>query len=559
MTTTLTAPTTNGEVDTLGWDTAYIASYRVVNQAITAQKSHPTAFDHTDTAGIRVQGQWKTWQLAPASGAGGGSVHMACTATSGSITLGQETGDLTDAVIMIEVTLADIVSHTSAGDPTAKPGSGKPRKLVVNTNATGNGTAVTVLTSSTYPKLTSPLLLDLILGAMSNYFNAHIGDFTHTFAIMDINEAADTEGFQWLKPTAYSYAVAEPARGGTLDNCAFGLTAMVDGNPIDPHQEQGIDTRALSGLPDGANSAFVISEQMVAKHMLLNGAISCLQGTTAADFTFSSDGKSVVNNKSVLWGHFKTDNGTISPRIDTGNFVLRADDTYVYVEISEATYSPSAGITVQMNLTQKFTFKLVQRTDNKYVFIPDITGLGSPDVKVNVSLSKELQITQLITGIVAAVAGVLVAVSGIGALLAAEADVAVDAGANAADIAVDGAAADAVAEANPVELNAANGAGAADADAGVAAGADQVQQGGVFTSLRFRVAVGTIGALAGLTTGGIAIAKYVVSGDYTNIPAFDDFAANCLGASKWPNTATYELKGAAFRQSLVLATHLQTT
>jgi hypothetical protein len=41
--------------------------------------------------------------------------------------------------------------------------------------------------------------------------------------------------------------------------------------------------------------------------------------------------------------------------------------------------------------------------------------------------------------------------------------------------------------------------------------------------------------------------------EYNDIPAFDTFAANCLGASVWPGLTDYKLISAGFRSSLVLA------
>lgn len=546
------------EVDTFGWDTAYIASYRVVNDSIRLSRSYPTAFAYTDNAGIQISGVWALWQLTP--GGGGGDVQMACTVTSGSISLGTTTGDLAGATVIIEVNLEKVAAAEHVDDPTGKPGTGTTHNLVVKTTGSNGAPAVSVLGRSTYPALTDALLLDVVNTTMAGYFNANIDDFNHTFAVMDINVIADQDGFQWIKPTDFSYAVAQPSANPTIDNCAFGVISMVENHPIQPFQEQAIDSRALANLPAGANAAFVISEQMVAQNILLNGAVSAIQGSSAADFDFSSDGKSVTNNKSLTWGNFQTSNGIISPVITTGNFILRADDTYVYVEISEATYEPSEGITVEMNLTQKFTFSTVQREDGGYVFIPDITGLGSPDVKTNVSLSKGLQITHLITGIVAGVAGLLVAASGIGALIAESADVAVDAAAESAEVAIDGAQADAIADANPAELAEENQEGADNADEGAENPADpaQVQEGGIFTSMRFRIALGIISACAGLTAGGIGVAKYIVSKDYDEIPSFDDFAANCLGASVWPQVTGYTLLGAGFQQSLVLGIQMVT-
>jgi hypothetical protein len=319
--------------------------------------------------------------------------------------------------------------------------------------------------------------------------------------------------------------------------------------------QQAVDVRALANLPATANSAFVISETMVAQNMLLRGAISTIQGSTAADFGFSSDGLSVTNVNDLVWGNFQTEHGVISPQIAKNNFTLRADDTYIYLEITNANYETSPGVTIHMNLTQKFTYSTVQAKNGNYVFVPDIKGFGNPTVTSNVSLSKGLQITEIVMGAVAAVAGVLCAASAIGSAMSAAADVAVDAGENAANIVMDADEIEAAAAENPEAAAGENEAGADNADEGAAdpANAGQVQNSGIFTSTKFRLVVGLTGAIAGATSGGIGIAKAVTAMDYDQIPAFDTFAQNCLGASVWPGLGDYKLVNASFRSSLVIA------
>jgi hypothetical protein len=557
-TTVNKATTSDSSVSTFGWDTAYVASFPVVNAAIKAQKSYPANFNYTDATEIVIQGDWESWLLAP--GGAGPDVQMMCKITSGNAEGAGQTGDLTDASIVIQVNLQTVAASDPVNDPTAKQGTGASQKLIVKNKGTGLDPAVSVISSS-YPNVSSVLLKDLLDSVFKDYFNANIEQFNHVFAVMNINEEADKDGFQWIKPTAFQYAVASP-EDRSLENSAFGLISMVQNHPILPTMQEAVDVRALMKLPTGANSAFVISETMVAQNMLLNGAIATIQGSSASDFGFSADGLSVVNNKQLLWGNFQTEkNGVISPTIAANNFVMRADDTYIYLEIADAEYETSPGVTVHMNLTQKFTYNTVQASNGNYVFIPDTTGLGSPSITANVSLSEGLQITEIVMGAVAAIAGILVIGSGIGSALAASADVAVDAGANAANIAMDAVdIAEAAAEA-PAEVAAENEAGAAAADAGAAdaGNAGLVQNCGIFTSTQFRLATGLIGAIAGVTSGSIGIAKAVTNMDYDQIPAFDTFAANCMGASVWPGLEDYKLIGASFRTSLVMALAMDAT
>jgi hypothetical protein len=537
-------------VSTFSWDTAYVASFPVVNAAIMAQQSFPATFTYTDASGIAISGNWQSWQLCV--GGSGQNVQMECIVGSGSASGDNQSGDLTGTSVIIQIGLQQIGAATPLNDPTAQSGTGTTQALVANTKAVGEEPAVAII-DSTYPSGLSALLQDLLDDVFKNYFNANIGAFSHVFAVMNINEVADKQGFQWIKPNEFSYAVAAP-QGQPIAQCAFGLLAMVGTNTIGPDQQYAVDTKALMNLPAGANSAFVISQNMVARNLLMNGAISIIQGSAASDFGLSADGLSVTNVNQVTWGNFQTGDNVIRPVIAAGNFVLRADNTYVLLEITDANYEVSPGVTVHMNMTQKFTYSAVQGPTGSYYFIPDTTGLGTPQISANVSLSEGLQITSIVTGVVAAVAGLLVIGSNIASAIADAANVAVNAAANTADLVIEGEAVEEAAAANPAELAAENEQGAQDADAGAAqpGNASQVQNSGIFTSSQFRLATGLIGALSGATAGGIQCAKAIIQKNYDDIPEFNDFAANCVGASLWPSTQGYTLKSASFMDSLVL-------
>lgn len=543
--------TDDDSVSTFGWDTAYVASFPVVNKAILAQKSYPTQFNYTDKTGIVISGSWTSWQLTP--GGAGGDVQMVCEVQSGTAAGAGQQGDLTGSKLVIQVNLKAVAAAEPVHDPTAQADTGASQALVVDTSARGLDPAVSVISSS-YPNVTNVLLTDLLDSVFKNYFNANIGEFSHVFGVMNLNGVADQGGFQWLKPTAFQYAVASP-EDGSLENSVFGLIAMVQGHPIRPNMQQAVDVRALANLPSGANSAFVISETMVAQNMLLRGALATIQASSASDFGFSPDGLSVVNVNDLVWGNFQTENGVISPKIAKNNFILRADDTYVYLEIVDAQYETSPGVTVHMTLTQKFTYSTVQAKNGNYVFIPDTTSFGSPSITATVSLSEGLQITQLVMGVVAVIASVLVAASGIGAAIEKAATVAVEAAENTAEVVVEAEAVEAAAAADPAAVAEENGAGADAADAGAEAADNPgvVQKCGVFTSTQFRLATGLTGAIAGAVSGSIVVAKAITQMDYDKIPAFDTFAANCVGASAWPGLKDYRLVGASFRSSLVMA------
>lgn len=540
-------------VDTLGWDTVYAAPFPVVNSAIMADKTYPASFNYTDVTGVVIDGTWASWQLV--QGGSGSNVQMECVVEKGTISgLSQPDGDLTGSTIIIQVNLTQVEDASKAfSDKTAKKGTGSAVVLVTDDKGEGADPAVSVIATSQYPHVTSQLFLDLINTVFGKYFCGNISDFTHVFSIMMLNEEADNGSFSWLKPSAYTYAVGEPV-GANIDDCVFGLLCKVDGGKILPTDQQAVDIDALQNLPTGANSAFLISAEKLTEHMLLNGAINTIQGSNANDFTIGVDGVSISNNSDIIWGNFKTKDGVISPKIGKGNFTLSVEEDHILLEMVDVVYTPTAGFIMTMSITQKFGYKTVKREDGKYVFIPDDNTFGSPHIVSQVSMTEGMKIAEVTLAVCGAVAGLACGVSAIGSAIAKAAQAGVDAGVATVEVS-----AEVIANATANEAEAvadAQSAAAASVDATLGAGAGAVQNGSFLLSSSFRMFAGIAAAMAGVAAAGIAVAGYVIGKEYDKIPAFDDFSANCVGTTKWPNMKDAELVSADLRRSLVIAVKL---
>lgn len=542
-------------VDTYHWDTVYSATFDVVNASIKANNTFPATFSFKAPEGVDISGDWDDWALS--IGGSGADVQMTCTVKSGSVSAMGLTGDLAGSTIVIQFALENVLGGPAVDDPTAKPGSGKASRLMTKLTAAGPVPAISVISEAcTFPKLdpsTFGLILDALPGVFGKYFNANVDAFQHVFHVMMINEEADHDGFTWIKPSASSYAVAAPAEGATTANSVFGVLALVDGGKIGPLQEQSVDIAALVGLPKGANSAFAISAPKVTKHLLLNGAIATIQGSKASDFQINDSGLNIINVNKLVWGNFKTSGGVISPTIDPGDFLMRVDGDHVLLEITNAHFETSPGVTLHMNLTQRFGFNTVKRKDGKYVFIPDVKSFGNPNLTTNVSVSKGMQIAEIVIGCVGIVAALAGGASALTSALTDAADTAVTSATDAVITISEDAAEDAVSSLSEEELSEVNEEAASSADSGVADAdnPDVVQQGSFLKSSQFRIFCGIAAGVAGAVSGGMALAGPLTNLDYDKIPAFDDFAANVLGASQWPETKDYELLGATFRNSLV--------
>ncbi|KPQ10493.1 MAG: Clostridium P-47 protein [Saliniramus fredricksonii] len=550
-------------VDTYHWDTVYSASYDVVNAAIKKHNTFPASFSFNSPEGVDISGDWEDWELSV--GGSGADIQMVCKVKSGSVTAMGQTGDLTGSQLRIQFNLESVVGSASHAfqDPTAKPGKGKPNVLQTRLTGEDGVSAISVLdTACTFPNLdpaTFGLIIDALPGVFGKYFNANKADFKHVFHVMMINEEADKDAFTWIKPSAVGYAVAAPGTRPSSATSVFGALAMVDGGQIGPLQEPSVDVATLAGLPEGANSAFTISAAKFTRHLLLPGAIATIQGSKASDFTLSDSGLNITNANKLTWGHFDTGHGTHSPVIDAGNFLMRLDGDHVLVEITDAHFSPSAGITLHMNLTQRFSFKTVKRKDGKFVFIPDIKSFGNPSITTNVSVSRGMEISEIVIGSIGIVAAFAGGASGLASFLSDGAETAVTSTTEGVVTMSEDAVDTATSMLSDTEMDSVNDTAADSVDSGLAEADNPnfVQRGSFFKTTQFRTYAGLTAALTGIVAGSMALAKPLTQMRYDDIPAFDHFAANVLGASKWPMTSDYALLGASLRNALVCGIKLK--
>jgi hypothetical protein len=81
--------------------------------------------------------------------------------------------------------------------------------------------------------------------------------------------------------------------------------------------------------------------------------------------------------------------------------------------------------------------------------------------------------------------------------------------------------------------------------------------GGAIYGNKWKILVGSLGTLIGAQPG--LISEYLVlaaKGELDKIPPFNHFAANCVGAVKWPETQGWDLKSANLQGPLVIGGEL---
>jgi hypothetical protein len=536
-------------VSTFGWSTVYAASFPVVNKAIMARKTFPQTFSYSDKSGFKIEGSWDSWQL---SGGGAQLVQMNCVVQTGTISGLGKTGNLQGATLNIQLELQKLKDVSAAfKDPTAKPDTGEAHVLKVKS---GGDSPVSVLGASTYPHVSDALLLDVLNSVFTGYFVANIVKFDHVFSVMMLGAEAVNDGFSWLKPSDMSYAVGGTVKGD-MNTSVLGLLCLTDGQKIGPDMEQAVDVGCLAFQPAGTDSAFVISPEKFAQHVLFKGAVSSVSKSTEKDWKIDQDLVTITNTSKLLWGKFETKGGFIEPWVDPGSFSISIEDNHFLLEVTDATWYPQAGVTAKMNMTQRIYFKGVQREDNKWVFIVDKDIKShAPDIHVNIEIAEWLKWFEISIAIIGAVAGLAMGVSAVGDGLVE----AVDASVEGSEVALSWMAQQwtkVMDSAGPELLDEIEEESAVSVD-NVFTGAADYLRGGAFVSSRFRLAMGLTAAFAGLEQLAVPISKAVAEGDFSSIPTFNDLAETVVGSTKWPCTNDVQFLSVQLRESIVVGTKM---
>lgn len=544
------------EVSLQGWDTANVVTLDVLNAAVAKQKTTPPTFDLTE-APTSITGKWGDWQVTP--GRDGSLVEILCPVASGTGDNGGVKTDLAGAVVKVEITLKTLDDATvTIKDPTGTPpANGKATTLVANDVPTGQDPAVTVL------MITPKSLRNPYQFLFEDWFNANIASFKHIFYAIMLNEQAANGDFQWLKPTAISYATATSTSG---NQNIFAALCQTDGDLIGNLAQQ-IDLAVIQNLPAGCNSVLAISGEKFVEHILKTGAQQVLKGSKLADFDIIGNGLVLTNNKALTWQDMTLDDKTlVSPNIPQGNFRMRVVGDQIELEFTDLTFSHPLMVgndLFSLSFTQYYNIKLGQNAAGEQVLVPDfptitVNGVTLPLIvdKCQISVTpdasaadfqKYMDIASIALSVLPIGAGIFKAGAwGIraGSALASRISSAARVASGTMDVAVD-----ATEAASMVDMTTYG----TDNLAAAAAFASKAPAGAGFATLVNRIAL-ISGMWAAITTIAGSIVKLQHNGDLdiSGSPSIGDFLANVLGASKWPGSTNWTLKEAELAQSLLL-------
>ncbi len=397
------------KADTYGWDTVFAIRADDVNASIKALSTSPTSFSASTTdphtrLGVDVSGGFSDWSIT--LGGSGRLLHMSTPVTSlvasGTVDGAPVAFTFGPGSFEIEVEL-EYVPHV---DPPAEA-TGTFHNLVVKaTPQAPQEQVVTVLggygfgTSTDEHHLPFSAVSDDVIAAMQTWFNAHLGDFEHVFATVNLNRTADQGQFAWLLPTYTSYAYID---GTTLDNSVLGVLCMTEGR-----DGTGLDQQVCpNAIPAGSRAGFLIAPERFVNEMLWPSMHLVYEGATTPDFTPRSDGTglTLANGPVTIKDMVDADGNPHTTVLQ--NFELSTADATLTIDATTET-EVSAGIYAYTHNVASYTMALhqVSPTVQTIYYVPS----GVVTVQHWTKESEGVKITKIFEAIAAAVITVAIGV-----------------------------------------------------------------------------------------------------------------------------------------------------
>jgi hypothetical protein len=389
---------------TLGWDTVFAVHIGDLNEVIAARNASPAGFSAVDAEdGISVTGKFGTWQIVP--GGSGGLLWMKVPFHDTVVTMVGKAQPPKSGTATIELRLRFLDQDAGA----AAPGAPRNLKLTVETQAASSDErAVTILDSpgivydGEAPRFMEQTALETLLDI---WMNSHLDEFQHVFATVDINAVAAHDGFQWLQPTHADYAYCDlPPNDGLL-----AVLCMTEGRP----PRSLVQQVTAAAIPAGQRAGFLISKRRLLKKLVLPIMPQLFPGSRAGDYAMSESGEAIVTTTQNVAFTVTTSDGE-QHNAQLTNFQLSlTGEEVTFAMVTKTDVSPG--------------IRAVCRAENflgvRLVNVGALQTLAFYDTRPQVvtkwdEKDRGFEITEIILGVIAAIALAIAAVATAGTALA---------------------------------------------------------------------------------------------------------------------------------------------
>ncbi|MCO6010407.1 TULIP family P47-like protein [Actinoallomurus purpureus] len=400
MTAPAAGATDDAAVYTYGWDTAFAIPVPDVNQAIIDHKSSPPDFSITEPT-FSVTGNFGDWQVC--QGGDGKAVRMIWPLSQVVLTYTSTGKQLTfpDGHAVVEVEL-HYIPHTGAEGSF----TGNPQALVVNPTAS---TPTVPPLSIIDVQLTPPpgtVSGALVQQALLDWGTAHLADFAHVFAVVDLNPIVDTGQWGFVTPNYTDYAYLD---GDSLQDSVLGVLCMTGTRTGDQLPEQV----SQAAIPSGSVAGFVVSQARMLNDLVRPAIMLAYPGLTDGNFLLNSDATELylTEGTSIPLAPVVQDGSPYYPSLT--NLTVTAEgstlilNSYTSTDIVE-------GITATCQATNWYTITLGTSSNGQTL---SFTATQQPDIVHSIHQSPGSILTQFIIMLVGTLALGILAVLTDGAAL----------------------------------------------------------------------------------------------------------------------------------------------
>lgn len=382
-----------GEANTLGWDTVNPILLPVVNKTLEKSGRSPKSFNAELQSGWTVSGTFEPWRLV--RGGSGAIVFMQTPVKDVKMTFtGQPDMHVKEGFVNIAIKLNYLPQPPAKADLVQQEEeNGTPQYLTRNADSRNEDDPAVVIHRIDYGnEEPSELQKTLFRGALEQWYNQNLKEFTYVFTVVSLNAQAASGAFQWLKPTYTSYAYLN---GTTDDTSFFGVLNMTNNNSA-----TGL-TNQLSPnvVPAGSNSALLISNAMFLRQMVLPGLNKTFTKASAEAFKISVNNESIENTTNIRMDDLSIDGSNYHPELEEFTFQIVGDEIQIY---SKTHVNISPGIDVYLVSTNYYTITLVNKTDGTGQTL-DFVQTRNPRTTHWYTIADWIVITDIIIGIIGSV------------------------------------------------------------------------------------------------------------------------------------------------------------
>ena len=276
------------EADTQGWDSASAVRLSQVNAALKTG-FYPPDFNASVNKDWTASGTFGPWKMS--RGGSGSIVFLKIPLVTATMNAFGKTMNIKDGAITIQVKLNYLPQPTDIDDP-----RGVPNDLITDADERSAEDPAVVVQAIDYgatkPPMDQQALFTSIIGM---WFNSNIHLFTYVFAVVSLNQVAQSEQFSWLKPTYTSYAYYDGNKDVPgEDEAYFGVLTMTNGKAPTGLANQ----LPASAIPNGMGASLLIGNRLFLQNMVLPAMQAAFPNATTSDFSITNDNTSIqmVNN-----------------------------------------------------------------------------------------------------------------------------------------------------------------------------------------------------------------------------------------------------------------------